>query len=514
MDLKFWLEKRVIVVYAVSLLALAEIVDLSIVAVAIPQIMSALDTSMDSISMVSTTYIIAAAIFNPLAGIIIRKFTMKKVMLTSAAIFCIFSVLCGLADSFFEMIVFRFLQGIGGAFLPAVAQAYIEETFHGEEKKKMMTIFSLVLVMGPIIGPIMGALLTGYMNWRFIFYVNVPICIIGFILIFLNLQPSKSEFVKFDWISFILLFIGVGGIEYFIDQGHAKHWFESHLLVWDLYISILAMIVFIYRGSQGLSVINFNLFKNFNFVKNCILIFLFTLLMIASLAYFPTLLQNVYGYPVEVAGFIVLPGGLCAAAFVPFVRMSCTRLGSRETACIGIIIFSFSSALLTQFSPTVCLKNILVVTIFQGVGLICFFLPILDICFEGIEKSEKGDAAGIINFFRNFASSVGNSFAATMIAFQTSVNYVQLQSHLSPYDRGYQYFATQLKLFNPAIILEMAEYAIEQNSLFMGYLDLYALLNICVLALCFFPLLLAVKKSEFSYARILYQCIKKLKGSL
>jgi DHA2 family multidrug resistance protein len=513
MDLKFWFEKRVIVVYAVSLLALAEIIDLSIVAVAIPQIMSALDTNMDSISMVSTTYIIAAAIFNPLAGIIIRKFTMKSVMLVSATIFCIFSILCGLAETFFEMVIFRFLQGVGGAFLPAVAQAYIEQTFQGEEKKKMMTIFSLVLVMGPIIGPIMGALLTGYMNWRFIFYVNVPICMIGFVLISLNLKPTKPELVNFDWISFILLFIGIGGIEYFIDQGHAKNWFESHLLVWVLYISSIAMIIFIYRGVQGLSVINFALFKNFNFVKNCILIFLFTLLMIASFAYFPTLLQNVYGYPVEVAGFIALPRGLCAAASVPIVRMACTRIGARETACLGIIVFSISCSLLTQFSPSVGLQNIITVTIFQGIGMISFFLPILDICFEGIQQSEKGDASGIFNFFRNFASSVGNSFAATMIAFQTSVSYVQLQSYLSPYERGYQVFTANLKLLNPERLLQMAEYAIEQNSLFMGYLDLYVILKICLIGLCFFPLLLWVKNSEYSYARILYQRIRKLKGS-
>ena len=511
MGINFWFEKRCIVVYAVSLLALAEIIDLSIVAVAIPQIMSALNANMDSISMVSTTYIIAAAIFNPLAGIAIRKYTMKHVILVSSALFCIFSVLCGLSDSFFEMIVFRFMQGIGGAFLPAVAQAYIEDTFQGEQKKKMMTIFSMVLVMGPIIGPIMGALLTGYLNWRFIFYVNVPICVIGFILIYFYMKPSKSEAVEFDPLSFTFLFIGIGGIEYFIDQGHARHWFQSHLLIWDLFIASISLYFFIRRGIRGQTVINFSLFQNYNFVKNCILIFIFTALMIASFAYFPTFLQNVYGYSVEVAGFIALPRGICAALSVPIIRILIKRLGSRETACLGILIFSISCILVSRFSPSVEVMDIIIVTLFQGLGLICFFIPILDICFEGVSKSQNGDASGIFNFFRNIASSVGNSLAATFIAYQSSVNFVELQSFVNPYDRGYQYFSSQLSHMNQLMIVQIIEYAIQQNSMFAGYLNLYLGLKICFIILCVFPLWLTVKKSEYSYMRTFRQHIRILK---
>jgi DHA2 family multidrug resistance protein len=501
MDLKFLLDKRCIVVYAVSLLALAEIIDLSIVTVAIPQIMSGLEIAMDSISMVSTTYIIAAAIFNPLAGIVIRKFSIKRVILASAALFCIFSVLCGMSDSFLEMVVFRFMQGIGGAFLPATAQAYIESSFQGREKKLMMTIFSMVLVMGPIIGPIMGALLTSYMNWRFIFYVNVPICVIGFILIFIYLKPGKTEDVQFDIWSFILLFIGIGGLEYFVDQGHEKNWFESNLLIWDLYLAVTALSFFILRGIKGYSVINFSLFKNFNFVKNCLLIFLFTLLMSASFAYFPTMLQNVYGYPVEVAGFIALPRGLCAVAFVPVVRFLIARIGSRETATIGILLFSMSCVLLSFFSPAANLTNIFIVTIFQGIGLISFFIPILDICFEGIAKANKGDASGIFNFFRNFGTSVGISFAATLIAHQTSVTSIQLQNFINPYARGYQYFAEQFKSMNQAVVLQFAEMSVEMNANFMGYLDLYTLLKYGLWGLAVFPLFLMVKNNEKSILR-------------
>ena len=168
----FWLQPRTIVAYAVSLLALAEIVDLTIVAVAIPQMMGSLGATIDSIAMVTTAYIVAAAIFIMLSGLVIRKYGMKRIIMASGIIFLVSSILCGQSDSLPEMIFFRVIQGIGGAFLPAVAQSYIAKNFVGQEQTKIMIVFSLVVVMGPVIGPVLGGLLVANLNWRWIFYVN------------------------------------------------------------------------------------------------------------------------------------------------------------------------------------------------------------------------------------------------------------------------------------------------------------------------------------------------------
>ena len=179
----FWLEPRSIVAIAVCLLALAEIVDLTIVAVAIPHLMGALGCNIQEVSLVTTSYIVAAAVCIMMTGFVSSRLGSKKTILLSAIIFGIASVLCGLATSLNEMILFRLVQGVGGAFLPAMAQGYIVGNFNEEEQPKMMTIMTLTVVLGPILGPLAGGYLVNAYSWRCIFFVNVPICLTAFVIV-------------------------------------------------------------------------------------------------------------------------------------------------------------------------------------------------------------------------------------------------------------------------------------------------------------------------------------------
>ena len=192
----FWLERRTIVAYAVSLLALAEIIDLTIVSVAVPHIMGSLNANLSEVSLTMTSYIVAAAVCIPLTGLVTRKFGTKRVILASAVIFMISSILCGISSSLTEMVIFRLMQGVGGAFLPSIAQSYISRNFTQEEQPKIMTAYSLCVVMGPVLGPILGGILSESLSWRWIFYINVPICIAGFILIWKNMKQEVEENVK------------------------------------------------------------------------------------------------------------------------------------------------------------------------------------------------------------------------------------------------------------------------------------------------------------------------------
>ncbi|HCY38490.1 MAG TPA: MFS transporter, partial [Neisseriales bacterium] len=206
----FWLEPRSIVAYAVMLLALAEIIDLTIVAVAVPHIMGSLSANLSEVSLTMTSYIVAAAVCIPLTGLVTRKFGTKKVILVSAILFLFSSVLCGLSTSVTEMVIFRLMQGVGGAFLPSIAQSYISRSFTAEEQPKMMTVYSLIMVMGPILGPIFGGYLAENLSWRWCFYINVPICITSFVLIWRNMKKEVQEPVKIDYISFAFMAFGIG----------------------------------------------------------------------------------------------------------------------------------------------------------------------------------------------------------------------------------------------------------------------------------------------------------------
>src|SRR6185437_7122469 len=287
MNTNFWTEKRTIVALAVSILALAEIVDLTIVSVALPHIMGALNANINEVSLTMTSYIVAAAVFIPLTGIVSKKFGVKTVILASTIVFGVSSILCGMSTNLPEMVVFRLIQGVGGAFLPSLAQAYIVDNFNQHEQPKIMTVYSMCLVMGPVIGPVFGGYMVEHLSWRWIFYVNVPVCIIGFILVLILMDESRIEEVRTDFISFLFMVIGVSCLEFFLDEGNQNNWFESREMIMVLATGILGAIFFIWRGLLGKSVVNFKLFKDLNFNLSCLLVFGFMVTAVMALAYFP-----------------------------------------------------------------------------------------------------------------------------------------------------------------------------------------------------------------------------------
>lgn len=487
----FWFNPKAFVVYAVSLLALAEILDMTIVAVAIPQIMGSIGADLNSIALVTTSYVVSAAICIPLSGLVIKKYGMKNVILISAFTFTITSILCGLATTLPEMILFRIIQGIGGAFLPSVAQAYISQTYSDKEEQKMMSLFSLVVVMGPAIGPVLGGYLTANLSWRWVFYINVPICVTAFVLIFIFMHDQIKKNIQIDYISFVFMMIGIGCLEYFIDEGNKNNWFDSIEMIIILVTSFLALSFFIWRGLLGSSVINLKVFKNLNFNLCCITVFCFSTLITGALAFFPTFLQQLYHYPADVAGRISAPRGLTAIVCAPLIAVIMNKIGSRATMFIGVFVFSLACFILSTFSVQLNQSHILLVTmIMQGFGLVAFFIPIMRICFIGFTSEESNDVAGVFNFFRNFGISVGTSIAATIISYQMQVNYHALGHHISPYANGFSWWSQGLQVIPEQIQVAIAQAQIKLQSSMISYLDSYYFFSLGLLLMLWMPLVL------------------------
>ncbi len=491
-----WFSSQAIVVYAVSLLALAEIVDLTIVGVAIPQIMGALGADLDSIALVTTSYIVAATGFIPLSGIVIRKYGIRRVALISAFIFTLASILCGMATSLIEMIIFRILQGMGGAFLPSVAQSYIAQTYTGEARQKMMSLFGLIVVMGPVLGPLLGGALCENMSWRWIFYVNVPICTAGFLLAFFYMEKDKTEHIKIDHVSFVLMMLGLGCLEYFIDQGNRHNWLESIQMMVVLCVALLSLAFFIWRGLLGKSVANLSLFRNRNFVISCGLMFLFMMLVTGSLAYFPTMLQQVYHYPVDTAGYITAPRGIAAIIATPLIPRISKRIGMKITMVFGIFMFAMSCFVLTSFGPEVSQHYILFTMLLQGFSMMGFFVPIMQICFVGFSETQSADVSGLFNFFRNFACSVGNSICATLVSHQLQVTYHGMGAHISPYAIGFSWWRQNLANVSEQVQVAIAQGQMMAQGLLLSYLDSYYLFGVLLLLIIWIPLLLKQPKLD------------------
>lgn len=486
----FWSQKRTIVALAISLLALAEIVDLTIVAVAIPQIMGAIGANVETIADVTTIYIVTAAIFILLSGLVIEKYGIKRVALISTVIFGVSSVLCGLSTSLTEMIIFRAFQGLGGAFLPSVAQTYISTSFKNEEYNKMMTVYSMVIVMGPIIGPVLGGAICENMSWEWIFYVNVPLCAVAFIIIFFMMEVTQIKKIKIDYISFGFMAVGVGCLEFFIDNGNTEGWFDSIEMIILLAISIVSLGFFIWRGLIYSSVVKFRIFKNFNFILACFLCFSFVLLFSAAMAYLPTMLQQVYGYPVDIAGYITAPRGVAAvigAVLTQNILMK--KLGVRTTISLGMITFGVSCLMQASFSATANELDIIITTAIQGLGMMMFFVPFMSVLVVGVADEDMGDMSGSFNFFRNFGSSVGTAFVATFISRNQQTTYQELAQNVSYMNDNFQAWTHAVPMSAQTTIAVAKQQILHQSSL-LSYINSFYVVGILSLALAIIPFLL------------------------
>lgn len=489
--MSMWTERRTIVTYALSLLALVEIIDFAIVAVVIPDLMGALGANINNVSLTMTSYIVAAAICIPLTGLITTKYGIKNIALLSILLFGISSILCGTATSLPQMIIYRIFQGVGGAFLPALVQAYVVKKYSEQEQPTMMGLVTICIVLGPIIGPIMGGYIVQHMSWSWIFYVNIPICILSFMLIFIFMDKDVKKEINIDYISFTFMAIGLGCLEYFIDEGNTNNWFESFEMISFLVTAIISISFFIWRGLLGSSVVNFRIFSNFNFVFSCFVIFLFFALLSSGLTYFSAMLQNVYGMPVDTAGYLQAPRGVAAVIGAPIYMLLSKKIDARVLMIFAIILTGFASFATGFMSTTPNYTLIILLMIMQGFGMIGVFVPLMSITYIGVPDAESADCSGVFNFARNFSSSIGAAIAATLISRNQQVVWNDLGTKISYYATGFRYWSQNL-IGTPfaKVPIQGSALFVRQASILQSYLDMFYLTGIGLIVLCWMPLLL------------------------
>lgn len=494
----FWFEPRTIVAYAVCMLALAEIVDLTIVSVAIPHIMGALGCNIQEVSLVTTSYIVAAAVFIMTTGFVSARLGNRRTILLSAIVFGVASILCGTATSLNEMILFRLIQGIGGAFLPSMAQGYIVSNFTQEEQPKMMSLMTLTVVLGPIIGPLVGGYLVNEYSWRCIFYVNVPICAAAFAIVYFWMKETATSKVSFDSISFAFMAIGFGSLEYFIDEGNNLNWFNSHRIVICLLVGLVFITLFIWRGLEGKSVVSFALFKNSNFVVSCIIVFMFMMSVTVGMAFFSTFLQQGYNFPVDAAGYITAPRGVFAVIGGVIGTVLCSKFDKRGVLVFGLLLFAFGCWLQSKlFGASWSLSTQLLTAAIIGAAMSITFTPLMQVAFTGINEALSNDAGGVYNFFRNIGNSVGTSMASTLISRNEQTSWNDMAGHLTPFKPQVQQVLhgalESMPIYQQVTILSQS---VQRQSFLISNLNLFYLSCLIALGLCVLPFFLAKPEKD------------------
>jgi MFS transporter, DHA2 family, multidrug resistance protein len=429
---------------------LMQTLDNTIANVALPYMQGNLSTSRDQITWVLTSYIVAAAIMTAPAGWLASRFGKKKVMIVAMAGFTAASALCGTALGLTEMVIFRMLQGAFGAAMGPLSQAILLDLYPVEKRPKAMAIWGMGIMLGPILGPTLGGFLTEYYNWRWCFYVNVPVGItatVGMMYFFHDNRHDRG--LNFDWLGFAVLTLGVGALQLMLDRGTDQDWFSSGEIVAEAVLAGLGFYLFFVHMTTGRNTfIPRALFADRNYVSSLVLMYLVSAVLLASLALLPPFLQNMAGRPVLNVGLMMAPRGFGVIAAMILVGKFSNRTDPRWLMTIGAILMSVSMWEMARWTPSIGVETFLFATVLQGFGMGLVFSPLNLIAFATLPGALRNAGAALMNLMRNVGSAIGVSVTTVILANCMQMLHAELSGQASFFNRALFVNAPSL-LMNP-----------------------------------------------------------------
>jgi DHA2 family multidrug resistance protein len=475
----------------VILATLMQALDTTIANVALPYIQGSVSASQDQIDWVLTSYIVAAAIMTSPTGFLAGRFGFKRLFIVSIGGFTVASMLCGMAQSLTQIVLFRMLQGAFGAALVPLSQSVLFSIYPKERQGFAMGLFGVGVMVGPVLGPVLGGWLTENYSWRYVFYINLPIGILGLIGMVLFLPESKrNSGEKLDWVGFGTLSVALGALQILLDRGEIKDWFSSGEIILEAAVAASAFYLFlVHTFTAGRPFVRPALFRDRNFVAGVIFIAVIGLTYYASLALQPAYLQELMNYPVVSAGIVMGPRGVGTMAAMIVVGRLVGRVDTRLLLAIGLGTTAWSFYAMTGWTPAISQGEIAAVGAVQGVGLGFLFVPLSATALSTLTPEQRTEGAGFYNLARNIGSSVGISVVNALLIRNTQINHASIAEHVTALNRSFENPAVQ-HFWNPLTAAGRAalDAVITQQAQIIAYIDDYKLLMIASLAVL--PLLL------------------------
>lgn len=423
------------------------VLDIQIVASSLSVIASGLNASGDEMSWVQTSYMIAEVIMIPATGFLARCFSTRILFLTATFGFTILSLLCGLAWDINSMIFFRALQGIfGGVMIPSVF-ALIFILFSGEQRVKMGIVIGLVVTLAPTAGPVIGGYITEVISWRMMFYINL---IPGLVVCWIVYnhpgfdKPNLNLLKNFDFIGLFLMALGLGTLEYMLEEGTSQNWFESMEIILLFIISTTSLILFVFREiSFANPIIYFNAFEDRNFTIGCIFSFVLGIGLFGVVYLQPLFLYRIGGLNTLQIGFTMTVTGASQFLAAPIAGIAKRYMSFPKMLFIGLSVFGYGCYLSSLNSPDSKFWEFFTPQILRGAALMFCFIPIAEIVFSTLPKSEIKDASGLYNLMRTLGGAIGLAVINTTIIRDSKIFYTYLSEHVTPTDpktiSAYQY---------------------------------------------------------------------------
>ena len=414
--------------------------DTTIANVALPYMQGTLSASQDQINWVLTSYIVAAAIMTAPVGWIANRFGRKRIFIICSAGFTLASVLCGLAQDINQMVLFRLLQGVFGAALVPLSQAVMLDSYALHERAKAMSIWGMGVMLGPIMGPSLGAWLTETYSWHWVFFVNLPFGIVTVLgLIAFMDETELNHNLRFDWFGFAALAVGIGSMQLALDRGEQLDWFNSPEIIAE---SIIAVIGFYYFLAHSLTTdrpfVQFAIFKDRNFFTGCIFMAVMGLVLYSTMALASPYLQNVIGYPIMTAGLLLATRGGGTFIAMMLVGRFMKYIEARTLIASGMILMSATLFVMTGWTDQTGVPEIIVVSVAQGFGLGLVFVPLSTVAFMTLPNSLRTDGTAMLTLVRNVASSIGISIVIAKLSSGARETRAILNEHVTPFNHALQ----------------------------------------------------------------------------
>jgi DHA2 family multidrug resistance protein len=487
---------RPAITVCVILATLMQALDTTIANVALPHIQGSVSASQEQIAWVLTSYIVAAAIMTPPTGFLAGRFGQKRLFLVSVAGFTVASMLCGLAQSAVQIVLFRILQGAFGATLVPLSQSVLMSINPKERQGSAIALFGMAVTVGPVLGPVLGGWLTENYSWRWCFYINLPVGAAAFLGMTLFLPDSERKpGERLDWFGFGTLSIAIAALQVLLDRGEQKDWFGSGEIWIEAIVAASAFYLFLVNTFTAKEpFVRPALFHDRNFLAGTIFIAIVGLTYYASLALQPPYLQNLMGYPVVTAGLVLGPRGLGTMISMLVIGRLTGRLDTRVLlgAGLGLTAWAFYAA--TGWTPDISQTEIVIVGLVQGVGLGFLFVPLTTVALATLPPEQRTEGSGLFNLSRNVGSSVGISVVNALLTRNTQINHAEIAVHLSAVNRAFEQ-PTIAQFLDPVTAAGRAalDALVTRQAQIIAYIDDYKLLMIATLAVV--PLLIVFKKS-------------------